>query len=71
VLQFNGVMFSADVANKKGIESIPIDDAEQHIDFDILYTYVKDDSWKERLAKAEKYEVLVPNQIALNLIGNI
>jgi len=71
VLELPGVRFSADVANKKGVESVPIGEAEKHIDFDILYSYVKDDSWKQRLARAEKYEVLVPELIALNLIGNI
>jgi hypothetical protein len=71
VLTLPEVRFSADVANKRGVESVPIAEAAQHIDFDILYTYVKDETWKQRLAKAEKYEVLVPDRIALSLIGNI
>lgn len=38
VMQFEGVRFTNDVANRAGVESVPITDAEALIDFEILYT---------------------------------
>ncbi|WP_064697204.1 DarT ssDNA thymidine ADP-ribosyltransferase family protein [Rhizobium aegyptiacum] len=73
VLQFEGVRFTNDVSNKSGVESVPIAEAAPHIDFQVLYTWTdwKDPAIKQRLQQAEKYEVLVPTLIPLNLIGNI
>ncbi|WP_156394377.1 DarT ssDNA thymidine ADP-ribosyltransferase family protein [Mesorhizobium sp. Root172] len=73
VMQFMGVRFTNDVANKAGVESVAIGEAEPLIDFEILYTRTdwKDPAIKARLTQAEKYEVLVPHVIPLGLIRNI
>ncbi|MBB4590410.1 hypothetical protein GGE50_006342 [Rhizobium leguminosarum] len=73
VLQFEGVRFTNDVSNKSGVESVPIEDAAALIDFEVLYTRTdwSDPAVQQRLKQAEKYEVLVPTQIPLNLIRNI
>jgi hypothetical protein len=71
VLKIRGVRFTPDVSNKAGVESMPIADAEELIDYDILYTRVESSDWKQRLGQSEKYEVLVPKHIPLGFIGNI
>jgi hypothetical protein len=72
-MQFEGVRFTNDVANKAGVESVAIADAEALIDFEVLYTRTdwKDPAIKVRLSLAEKYEVLVPQFIPLTYIRNI
>ncbi|RYH00332.1 MAG: DUF4433 domain-containing protein [Alphaproteobacteria bacterium] len=73
VMQMDGVRFTNDVANKAGVESVGIAEAEALIDFEILYTRTdwKNPAIKLRLDQAEKYEVLVPNVIPLAYIRNI
>ncbi|GHC64179.1 DarT ssDNA thymidine ADP-ribosyltransferase family protein [Limoniibacter endophyticus] len=71
VLSIPGVLFTNDVANKNGVEAVSIDQANSMVDFEVLYTKTdwSDPAIKARLAQAEKYEVLVPAIIPLNLIG--
>jgi hypothetical protein len=73
VMQLDGVRFTNDVANKTGVESVAIAEAESRIDFEVLYTRTdwKDPAIKARLSQAEKYEVLVPHIIPLAYIRNI
>ncbi|MGE3370826.1 MAG: DarT ssDNA thymidine ADP-ribosyltransferase family protein [Rhizobiaceae bacterium] len=73
VMQYDGVRFTNDVANKSGVESVPIGEADALIDFQVLYTRTdwSDSGVQQRLKQAEKYEVLVPNPIPLELIRNI
>jgi len=73
VMQFDGVRFTNDVANKAGVESVAIAEAEALIDFEVLYTRTdwKDPAIKARLSQVEKYEVLVPHVIPLAYIRNI
>lgn len=73
VLNFPGVMFTDDVSNKSGVVAYPIANARAMIDFQILYTRTdwSDPAIMERLKKAEKCEVLVPQQIPLSYIGNM
>ena len=72
-MQLDGVRFTNDVANKAGVESVAITEAEALIDFEILYTRTdwKDPAIRARLSQAEKYEVLVPHVIPLAYIRNI
>lgn len=72
VLQFGDVMFTSDVANKAGVETVTITEASSMIDYTVLYTRTdwNDPSIHERLKAAEKCEVLVPACIPLNLIRN-
>lgn len=71
VMQFPGVKFTPDVSNKSGVEAMPIDQADELIDFQVLYTRTNwnDAEIKQRLDRAEKCEVLVPAFIPLELIS--
>ncbi|MHA7883857.1 DarT ssDNA thymidine ADP-ribosyltransferase family protein [Nitratireductor rhodophyticola] len=73
VLQWPGVRFTSDVANKAGVVPIPIANAEPMIDFEVLYTRTdwNDPAILARLQQAEKCEVLVPHAIPLALIRNV
>jgi ssDNA thymidine ADP-ribosyltransferase, DarT len=73
VLLWDGVKFTADVSNKVGVEIHTIDEAKKIIDFEVLYTRT---NWgnaaiQKRLQQAEKYEILVPKKIPLELIRNL
>jgi len=73
VLTWDGVMFTADVSNKAGVEIHTIKEARKLIDFEVLYTRT---DWsnaeiQKRLQQAEKYEILVPKKIPLDLIRNL
>jgi len=72
VLQLDGVKFTADVSNKSGVQLYSIDEARKIIDFEVLYsrTNWRDPGVQERLQQAEKYEILVPDHIPLDLIRN-
>lgn len=73
VLKWEGVMYSAGVSNKSGVQLYTIDEAKKHIDFEVLFTYTdwRNPAIKDRLLNAEKCEVLVPNYIPLEFIRNI
>jgi hypothetical protein len=73
VLQWPGVRFTNDVANKAGVTPVAIADSEPLIDFEVLYTRTdwKDPAILTRLRQAEKCEVLVPHVIPLELIRNV
>lgn len=73
VLQWEGVLFTPDVANKSGVQAYPIHDAVEMIDYEVLYTRTdwSDPSIRQRLLQAEKCEVLVPRLIPLDLIRNL
>lgn len=73
VLQWEGVLFTPDVANKKGVRAYPIQEAAEMIDYEVLYTRT---DWRkpeiqQRLQQAEKCEVLVPRVIPLELVRNL
>ncbi len=73
ILRVDGVMFSADVANKSGVEIISLGEALEVIDFQVLYTRTdwSDPEVKQRLRRAEKYELLVPNHVPMKYIRNL
>ena len=73
VLERDGVMFAADVSNKGGVTIHSLEQAKEMIDFEVLYTRTdwRDSKVKERLQQAEKYEILVPDFIPLELIRNL
>lgn len=73
VLQWEGVRFTPDVANKAGVSTYPMQEATQLIDFEVLYARTE---WRrpeiqQRLQRAEKAEILVPHRIPLELIRNL
>jgi hypothetical protein len=73
ILRTEGVMFTADVSNKSGVEVIPLADALEIIDFTVLYTRTdwSDPEVQQRLRQAEKYELLVPNHVPMKYIRNL
>jgi len=73
VLTWDGVLFTDDVANKAGVETHTIEEARKIIDFEVLYarTNWSDPKIQARLQQAEKYEILVPKKIPLELIRNL
>lgn len=72
VLQWEGVRFAPEVANKSGVSTLSVQEAMKVIDFEVLYTWTDwhDPQIKQRLQRAEKAEILVPDRIPLGLIRN-
>ena len=68
-----GVKFSADVSNKSEVAIATMEEARGLIDFEVLYTRTdwKDPDVKRRLQQSEKYEILVPGKIPLEMIRNL
>jgi ssDNA thymidine ADP-ribosyltransferase DarT-like protein len=73
VLQREGVMFTADVSNKSGIIPCPILDAKDLIDYEVLYTRTdwSNPDIQQRLKQAEKFEILIPKRVPVELIRNM
>lgn len=73
VIHWEGVLFAPGMANTNNIEFHSIDEARTIIDFEVLYTRTNwsDPQVQQRLQAAEKYEILVPGMIPLNLIRNL
>ena len=67
VLFFKDTCVAADVSNKSGVQCHPANVAEEHIDFDVLYTWTdwKNSEIMERRKRAERAEILVANFIPL------
>jgi hypothetical protein len=73
VLQWEGVLFCPGMANTTGITFQTMDQARDMIDYSVLYTRTNwsDPAVQQRLQAAEKYEILVPRAIPLDLIRNL
>jgi hypothetical protein len=73
VLRWEGVLFTPDVSNKAGVPSYPVAEAASMIDFEVLCTRTdwRDSEIRHRLQQAEKYEILVPKVIPLELMRNL
>jgi hypothetical protein len=73
VLGFANIRFAAAVANRRGVPLLTLDEAVDQMDFEVMYKQMdwKDPAIKERLKTARKYELLVPNDISLTLIGGM
>jgi hypothetical protein len=73
VLEIEGVLFTDDVSNKRGVEPHAVDEADDLIDFQILRPGIDlgNPDIRARLQKAEKYEILVPDFISIDLIRNL
>jgi len=61
------------MANTNNIAFHPMEQARAMIDFEVLYarTNWSDPQIQQRLQAAEKYEILVPRVIPLDLIRNL
>ena len=76
VLQWDGVLFCPVMANTNGATFYSMERARSMIDFEVLYPPLgfipyTDPSVQQRLQAAEKYEILVPRAIPLDLIRNL
>lgn len=73
VLHCPGVKFSFGVANKAGLPLVDLVNAIDKIDYEVLYTRTdwKDARVRERLRKAEKFEVLIPGGVERSLIEGL
>lgn len=73
VLLREGVLYSSDISNKAGVELIPISDAVNQIDFEVIYTRTNwsDSDVQTRLQAAEKCEILVPQFIPVDMIPRV
>ena len=71
ILLNEGVLFAFDIANKSGIEVMPIRDALPLIDYHVIYTRTdwRNSEVQARLTAAERCEVLVPKHIPVNKIA--
>lgn len=70
ILKMPGTLCTLDVSNKTGVKLLSLEEACEHLDFEVLYhrTEWKDPEVKKRLLQARKYEILVPTKVPLALI---
>ena len=73
VINWEGVLFVPGMANTNNSSSHTMEQARELIDFEVLYarTNWSDPQVQQRLQAAEKYEILVPRAIPLELIRNL
>ncbi len=73
VIQWEGVLFVPGMANTNDITFHTMEQARDIIDYEVLYTRTNwsDPQVQQRLQAAEKYEILVPRAIPLELIRNL
>ena len=74
VLEKDGVKFVPGMANTTNMPIYDFDEGLESgsIDFDVLYTYMPwaDADIQARRQQAEKYEILIPDFVSINLIRN-
>jgi hypothetical protein len=70
VLQIPGTRIALGIANANDVEILPVADAVDRLDVEVLYTRTNwsDPAMNLRLRVAEKFEALVPNEVARELI---
>jgi hypothetical protein len=70
VLEIPGTRISFGIANANDVEILPIADAIERLDLEVLYTRTdwKDPAINSRLRAAEKFEVLIPDAVPRQLI---
>lgn len=73
IINLPGVLFTSEVSNKADCTYHSMDQARDIIDFNILYTWNdwQDQAIQARRQCAEKYEILVPNEIPMHYIRNM
>lgn len=67
VLSWDGIRFTAGVANESGSKLLTLDEASETIDFEVIYdrTDWNDPEIQERIQAAKKYELLIPRSITI------
>lgn len=73
VLTFDGIRFTPDVSNKRGVELLTLSEACSTLDFEVIYdrTDWRDPEIKQRRLAAKKYELLIPKCVPLELISGV
>lgn len=73
ILAVEGVMFTPDVSNKVGVPLLSLEQAVEVMDFQVIYerTDWRDPEIQARRKIAKKYELLIPRDIPLKLIGGV
>ena len=73
VLKIGGTRIAFGVANANGVEILSVEDAVLRLDAEVLYerTNWSDPAVQQRLQAAEKFEVLVPNNVPIDLIAGV
>lgn len=71
VLKIEGTCIAFGVANANEVEILPVAEAVQKLDVEVLYerTNWSDPAVQQRLQAAEKFEVLVPHNVPIDLIS--
>ncbi|MNY52372.1 hypothetical protein D3C86_1880380 [compost metagenome] len=70
MLSIPGVKVALGVANANDAEILPLDEAVDRLDLEVLYSRTNwaDPAINTRLRAAEKFEVLIPNAVPRDLI---
>ncbi|MGY2737228.1 DarT ssDNA thymidine ADP-ribosyltransferase family protein [Sphingomonas sp. UYP23] len=73
VLRIPGAVVTDVVSNSSGCTPHTIESGFEVLDLEVIYTKTdwKEESVKERLKVAKKYELLIPNHVATDFIANL
>ncbi len=74
IIYRDGILFCPDVANKSGVDPLPLAQAVVEMDFEIIapaHSQWLDPPLFERKKRAAKYELLVPRHISLSIISGV
>jgi hypothetical protein len=70
VIWHEGIRFTDNVSNKRGVELLTLTEASERLDFTVIYdrTDWRDPEIKARRKVAKRYELLVPSDIPTDII---
>jgi len=70
IIKLPGVMMTNDISNKAGVELGAPEEILDQLDMDVIYRRTKwvDPEIQKRLRIAEKFEVLVPDEVLLKYV---
>ncbi len=73
VLEIPDTKIAFGVANANNVEILPIEKALEKLDVEVIYTRTNwsDPAIQQRLAAAEKFEILIPNAVPRSLIEGV
>lgn len=73
VLKIPGTKIAFGIANANDVEILPIEEALESLDIEVLYTRTNwsDPAVQDRLRAAERLEILIPNAVPRDLIEGI
>lgn len=73
VLKIEGTRVSFGIANATDVEILPVSEAIDRLDIEVIYsrTNWSDPAVQQRLRTAEKFEILIPDNVPRNLIAGV